>query len=141
VRTCDLTQGLIRSQLKALIAEMFRPDILDPETIVEDEPLTGGALNLDALDLNELAICIEESFGIAIRRGQDVKRAFVSVASMVEFIHARAQRGSSAHRAWRTGMFSSRRSRARSHNRRIPSESGAAGDSSGGAAGRAMALS
>ena len=66
---------------------MFRLDILDPETIDENESLTDGSMGLDSLDLIELAMSIEEAFGIAIHRGEERQRAFSCIASIADFIH------------------------------------------------------
>jgi len=46
---------------------MFRLDVLMPDGIADDAPLVGGSLDLDSCDLLELALCIEETFGIAAR--------------------------------------------------------------------------
>jgi acyl carrier protein len=77
----------LRRQLKLLVADLFRPDILDPAKISDHERLFGGDLGLDSLDLVELSICIEESFGITLHDGAEWSRVFSSIASLADFIH------------------------------------------------------
>jgi acyl carrier protein len=91
VKNRRLDQSLLLSQLKYLVADMFRLDILEPDKIADDEPLIGNSLCLDSLDVLELAICVEEEFGIAIRSGEESHSVFTSIASLADFIHARAQ--------------------------------------------------
>lgn len=91
VKNRCLDQVLLLSQLKYLVADMFRLDILEPDKIADNEPLIGGSLCLDSLDALELAICVEEEFGIAIRSGEESHSVFTSIASLANFIHARAQ--------------------------------------------------
>ncbi len=74
------------SQLKHLIADLFRLDILDPEKISDDEPLQGGSLDLDSLDALELALCIEEIFGLTILRRDSSPRPFSSIANLASYI-------------------------------------------------------
>lgn len=90
VKNRCLDQDLLLSQLKYLIVDMFRLDILEPDKIADDQPLIGGSLCLDSLDALELAICVEEEFGIAIRSGEESHSVFTSIASLADFIHAHA---------------------------------------------------
>jgi acyl carrier protein len=81
-------QDTLLSQLKHLIADMFRIDIIEPDKIANDEPLIGGSLGLNHLDAFELAICIEERFGVRICTLEESHHAFASIASLADFIHA-----------------------------------------------------
>jgi len=83
--------NLVRSELKQLVAGMFRPDLLEANTIADDEPLMGGRMGLDSIDALELAICVEEEFGIAISRGAEFLIAFKSVTTLADFIQSRAR--------------------------------------------------
>jgi acyl carrier protein len=74
------------SQLKHLIADMFRPDLLDPEKIGDNEPLLGGRLGLDSLDALELAIRLEEVFGLRICLPEEWHQAFASIAVLADSI-------------------------------------------------------
>ncbi len=86
----DLHRDQLLLQLKRLVAEMFRLDILDPDKIGDFEFL-GSGLGLDSIDMLELAFCIEEKFGIAICGREKWGDAFTSVASLADFICAREQ--------------------------------------------------
>jgi acyl carrier protein len=88
MRTSDLSTRNLQAQLRVIIAQLFRLDI-DPDNIAKGELLIGGNLELDSLDQVELAICIEEEFGIALPKGEHGRRAFRSIASLEEFIRER----------------------------------------------------
>jgi acyl carrier protein len=93
VKNRSLDQALLLSELKYFVADLFRADILAPESIEDDAPLTGGAFDLDSFDLLELSICIEEGFGIAIRGEGASRDAFCSIASLADFIRAQTWSG------------------------------------------------
>ena len=80
------------SQLKHLVADLFRLDLDDPEEISDHESLVGGSLDLDSTDLLELALCIEEMFGLTILRRDLSPRLFSSIASLANFIAANTLR-------------------------------------------------
>jgi acyl carrier protein len=93
VRNRGPDQDLLLLRLKHRVAGLFRPDLLQPDRIGNDEVLMGGRLGLDSLDALELAICIEEEFGLALCGGEEWHRAFASIASLADFIHAGAPMG------------------------------------------------
>src|SRR5438876_407204 len=86
----DHSPASLSSRLKHLIAALFRLDLAEPDNISDYEPLIGGRLGLDSLDALELAIRVEEEFGITIHTHEESHRAFASIASLTDFIHARA---------------------------------------------------
>jgi acyl carrier protein len=87
VKDHRLDQRTMLSQLKHLIADLFRPDILESDKIAGNDPLMSG--DLDSLDALELAICIEEKFGIEVCKREESRHAFASIAILAGFIHAR----------------------------------------------------
>ena len=91
VKNRRLDLNLLLSQLKHLVADLFRLDILEPDKISDDEPLFGNRLCLDSLDLLELALCVEEEFGVAICGGKESPRVFTNIASLADFICAGAR--------------------------------------------------
>jgi acyl carrier protein len=83
-----LDSAKLQSQLKHLVADLFRLDLLEPDLIGDDEPLMGGRLGLDEHELTELALCIEEQFGLKFCPLEESRHAFASTAALAGFIHA-----------------------------------------------------
>ncbi len=79
-------RDLVLSQLKHLVAAMFRLDIAEPDTLASDELLMGGSLGVDSLDALEIALGVEEEFGIAIPEGNGSRLAFASIGGLADFI-------------------------------------------------------
>ncbi len=79
-------QELFRSQLKHLIVDLFRLPVPEPDRISNQAPLMGGDLGLDSLDALELAIRIEEKFGVTIQSNAESNDAFANVDSLAAFI-------------------------------------------------------
>ncbi len=77
------------SRLKHLIAAQFRLDRPELDKIPDHAPLIGGSLGLDSLDALELAICVEEQFGITIQSQAESLHAFASIDSLTHFVGAR----------------------------------------------------
>lgn len=76
----------VQDELKALIVTEL--DIRDREAgdIVDEDPLFGAGLGLDSLDALQLAMAIEERFGVAIPEGEPARAIFASVASLARYI-------------------------------------------------------
>ena len=91
VKTSHADPDPIPSQLKRLIVDLFRLDISEPEKITDHAPLIGGSLGLDSLDALELAICLEEKFGITIQTREESQSAFASIDSLTSYIQRRTQ--------------------------------------------------
>jgi acyl carrier protein len=91
VKIRRLDRDLLLKHLKHLIVDILRLDILEPNKITNDESLMDGNLCLDSLDALELAICVEEEFGVAICGGREPPRFFTSIASLADFICAGAR--------------------------------------------------
>ena len=91
VKTRCLDRDLLLSHLKHLVVSVLRFDQSDPDTMANNTPLSGGCLGLDSLDSLELAICVEEEFGVAVCGGQASPRIFASFASLADFIQAGAR--------------------------------------------------
>ncbi len=81
----------LRSEIKALIVSELNLAGRDPGTIDDDAPLFGeGGLGLDSLDALELAMSLEERFGVRVPEGDEARPVFRSVASLASFVE-RAQ--------------------------------------------------
>jgi acyl carrier protein len=54
--------------------------------IVDDEPLFGEGLGLDSLDALQLAMAIEERFGVKVPEGEAARPIFASVTALAEHV-------------------------------------------------------
>lgn len=59
----------------------------DPGAISDDGPLFGeGGLGLDSLDALQIAMLLEEHFGVRVPEGDEARPIFRSVATLAEFV-------------------------------------------------------
>jgi acyl carrier protein len=80
----------VRRQLKELMVTELNLEGKAPEDIDDVAPLFGAGLGLDSLDALQLAMSIEERFGVRIPEGDEARPIFASVNALVDHIH-RAQ--------------------------------------------------
>ncbi len=77
----------LRTDIKALIVSELNLEGRDPASIPDDAPLFGdGGLGLDSLDALQLAMSIEERFGIRIPEGDEARPIFRSVSSLADHV-------------------------------------------------------
>jgi len=82
------TSGL-ESELKRLIVEALVLEDIAPDEIESDAPLFVEGLGLDSIDALELAMALEERFGVKIEDDPDEnRRIFASVRSLAEFVNS-----------------------------------------------------
>ena len=86
--TVEMTAGELRTAIKRLLVTELNLKGRDPETIEDDGPLFGAGLGLDSLDALQLAMSIEERFGVKIPEGAEAKPIFASVNALVDHIVA-----------------------------------------------------
>ncbi len=72
--------------IKEIIVRELNLQDVRPEDIDEQAPLFGEGLGLDSLDALQLAMAIEENFGIKIPEGEEARRIFRSVTSITEHV-------------------------------------------------------
>jgi acyl carrier protein len=86
----DARQELKQRIKRALIEEL---DLRGKtEADIEDAaPLFGAGLGLDSLDALQLAMAIEERFGVAVPEGEAGRHVFASVDAIAEFVEANAK--------------------------------------------------
>jgi acyl carrier protein len=90
----------IKGDIKSLIVKELNLEGRDPATIDDDAPLFGpsdgdgnggpSGLGLDSLDALQLAMSIEERFGVRIPEGVESRSIFASVSSLATFVAAQA---------------------------------------------------
>ena len=76
----------VRRLLKSLIIEELNLQGKSPEEIDDGAPLFGEGLGLDSLDALQLAMVVEEKFGVKIPEGDEARAIFASVDALVAHI-------------------------------------------------------
>ncbi len=82
----ESTEQLAR-ELKQLIIEALVLEDVEVSDIVTDAPLFGAGLELDSIDALELAIALEERYGVTIDEDPEKnEQLFASVSSLAAFV-------------------------------------------------------
>lgn len=90
-----MADAALNAEIKALLIEALDLRSKQPSDIGDDLPLFGEGLKLDSLDALQLAVALEERFGVEIPEGEEGRRVFASVSAIADFV---AQARSSAGR-------------------------------------------
>ncbi len=74
------------NELKEKIIETL--DLIDvtPEDFKEDDPLVGGKLGIDSIDILELAMMIDKEYGIKIDNKELGQKVFSTLRTLAEHI-------------------------------------------------------
>ena len=76
----------LRNELKGLLVKRLRLRDLDPYSIKDDDPLLKGPLGLDSIDVLELALAVEQAYGLEIKDEHLDQGAFYSIAALADFV-------------------------------------------------------
>ena len=76
----------VRLKLKELIVSELNLEGKTPADIDDAAPLFGEGLGLDSLDALQLAMSIEEAFGVRIPEGEQARSIFASINAIAEHI-------------------------------------------------------
>ena len=76
----------IRTKLKELMIKELNLAGKQPDDIQDAAPLFGDGLGLDSLDALQLAMCVEEHFGVKVPEGPEARTIFASVNALVDHI-------------------------------------------------------
>lgn len=93
--TPDVAQLI--GDLKTLIVRTLRIEDVQPEDIVDSDPLFGEGLGLDSIDALELVVAIEREYAVEIPDAEVGRRAFASVLALAEFILEKTAAGEQKH--------------------------------------------
>jgi acyl carrier protein len=87
-------EAVIRDPLHAMLARVIVETLgLDARSACEltpHAPLVGGHLGLSALDVLEVAACLEERFDVSFADGVGSRDALTSIATLASFIRRQA---------------------------------------------------
>ena len=79
----------LEADLKRLIVEALVLEDIAPDEIETEAPLFVEGLGLDSIDALELAMALEERYGVKIEDDPDEnRRIFASVRSLADFVSA-----------------------------------------------------
>ena len=73
------------TRMKSLLVDRLALDV-DPAKIGDDQPLFGRGLELDSIDTLELAMAVEEMFGVTIT--DDDTESLLSLDRLVDHVEA-----------------------------------------------------
>ena len=74
-------------EIKKMIVESLALEDIAPEEIESDAPLFVEGLGLDSIDALELAMALEERYGVTVGEDPDEnQRIFFSVTSLADFV-------------------------------------------------------
>ena len=77
----------LKSEIKKLLVAELNLAGKDPATIEDEAPLFGtGGLGLDSLDALQIAMLVEEKFGVRIPDDDSARPIFRSVSTLAEYI-------------------------------------------------------
>ena len=77
----------LKRQIKELLVSELNLAGKTADGIDEDAPLFGtGGLGLDSLDALQIAMLIEEKFGVRVPEGDEARPIFKSVSTLAEFV-------------------------------------------------------
>ena len=83
------TPDQLIADIKALIVEVLALEDIQPEEIDTDAPLFIEGLGLDSIDALELAMGLEEKYGVIITDDPERnEKIFASVATLAELVTA-----------------------------------------------------
>lgn len=81
-----MDRDTLKRELKELIVRELDLRDRTEADIVDDAPLFGEGLGLDSLDALQLAVAVEERFGITIPEDESARAIFASVTSLADHI-------------------------------------------------------
>jgi acyl carrier protein len=79
----------IKEQLKPIILKSLRITDMTPEDLRDDQPLMGGELEIDSIDILQLVLEIERHFGIKLVQANFDQKHFESLNTLASIIEAK----------------------------------------------------
>jgi acyl carrier protein len=80
------TPSTLKQEIKSFIIRRLRLSDVSPESIGDADPLFGGGLDLDSVDLLDLVVGVEKEYGIRIASAAEGKEILASVQALADYI-------------------------------------------------------
>lgn len=74
------------AELKVKIISTLSLLDVRPEDIREEEPLVGGEIGIDSIDILELVLMLEKDYGVKIETREVGVKVFATLRDMAEFV-------------------------------------------------------
>ena len=74
------------TELKTKLIDTLGLEDVQPADIGDDDPLVGGPLELDSIDVLELVVLLEEDYGATIPDKETGQRVFRSVRTLAAYV-------------------------------------------------------
>jgi acyl carrier protein len=78
----------LEQELKIKIVQTLGLSDLKPEDIGDEDRLVGGEFGIDSIDVLELVLMVEQSYGVVIDSKEIGEKVFRSVRSLADHIRA-----------------------------------------------------
>jgi len=85
-----MDRAALKQKIKETLVKELDLEGVAPASIEDDAPLFGAGLGLDSLDALQLAMAVEEHFGVQVPDGEGGRAAFASVNALSDYILAHA---------------------------------------------------
>ena len=87
---CEMSDmASVKEQLKPIILKSLRITDLTPEDLRDDQPLLGGELEIDSIDVLQLVLEIERHFGIKLVQANFNQKYLESVNALAAIIESK----------------------------------------------------
>ena len=79
----------VKEQLRPIILKSLRITDLTPEDLRDDQPLLGGELEIDSIDVLQLVLEVERHFGIKLVQGDFNQKYLESINTLAAAIESK----------------------------------------------------
>ncbi len=75
-------------EIKTMIFETLDLADVDPEEVTPETPFFDGGLDMDSIDVLELAVAVEQAYGVRIDNRELGQKVFTTLGSLADYIEA-----------------------------------------------------
>ena len=73
-------------ELRSKIVETLELRDVDPNELTAESSFFDGGLNLDSIDVLELAVMVEEEYGVSINNRELGEKVFITIGTLAQYI-------------------------------------------------------